>query len=129
MPSTCIHVFANGSLFFSIVYICIGTSQVAPVVKNLPANAGDIGDSGLIPGLGRYAGGGHGNPLQCLAWRMDKKALWATVYWVTKSRTPLKRPSPHTHTCVSRLLYSSVLFIFFVRLLTNTSVISISWLL
>ena len=50
MPSTCIHVFANGSLFFSIVYICIGTSQVAPVVKNLPANAGDIGDSGLIPG-------------------------------------------------------------------------------
>ena len=34
------------------------------VVKNLPANAGDIRDSGLIPGLGRSPGGGHGNPLQ-----------------------------------------------------------------
>ena len=34
------------------------------VVKNLPANAGDIRDVGLIPGLGRSPGGGHGNPLQ-----------------------------------------------------------------
>ena len=33
-------------------------------VKNLPANAGDIRDVGLIPGLGRSPGGGHGNPLQ-----------------------------------------------------------------
>ena len=39
------------------------TSQVALVVKNLPANAGDIRDSGLILGLGRSPGGGHGNPL------------------------------------------------------------------
>ena len=39
-------------------------SQVALVVKNLPASAGDIRDSGLIPGLGRSPGGGHGNPLQ-----------------------------------------------------------------
>ena len=41
-----------------------GTSEVALVVKNLPANAGDIRDTGLIPGLGRSPGGGHGNPLQ-----------------------------------------------------------------
>ena len=34
------------------------------VVKNPPANAGDTGDTGLIPGLGRSPGGGHGNPLQ-----------------------------------------------------------------
>ena len=34
------------------------------VVKNPSANAGDIGDVGLIPGLGRFPGGGHGNPLQ-----------------------------------------------------------------
>ena len=40
------------------------TSQVAMVVKNPPANAGDIRDSGLIPGLGRSPRGGHGNPLQ-----------------------------------------------------------------
>ena len=35
------------------------------MVKNLPANAGDIRDRGLIPGLGGSPGGGHGNPLQC----------------------------------------------------------------
>ena len=34
------------------------------VVKNPPANAGDARDSGLIPGLGRFPGGGHSNPLQ-----------------------------------------------------------------
>ena len=33
------------------------------MVKNPPANAGDIRDSGSIPGLGRFSGGGHGNPL------------------------------------------------------------------
>ena len=39
-------------------------SQVAPVVKNLPANAGDTRDMGSIPGLGRSPGKGNGNPLQ-----------------------------------------------------------------
>ena len=34
------------------------------MVKNLPTNAGNVRDVGLIPGLGRYPGGGHGNPLQ-----------------------------------------------------------------
>ena len=34
------------------------------MLKNLPANAGDIRDAGSIPGLGRFPGGGHGNPLQ-----------------------------------------------------------------
>ena len=38
-------------------------SQVALVVKNLPASAGDVRVSGLIPGSGRSPGGGHGNPL------------------------------------------------------------------
>ena len=37
---------------------------MALVVKNLPANAGDVRDAGSIPGLGRSPGGGHGNPLQ-----------------------------------------------------------------
>ena len=41
-------------------------SQAAPVVKNLPANAGDTRDTGLIPGSGKSPGGGHGNPLQFL---------------------------------------------------------------
>ena len=35
------------------------------MVKNLPANAGDVRDMGSIPGSGRSPGGGHGNPLQC----------------------------------------------------------------
>ena len=39
-------------------------SQVAPVVKNPPANAGDARDVGLIPGLGKSSGVGKGNPLQ-----------------------------------------------------------------
>ena len=39
-------------------------SQVVLVIENLPANAGDVGDSGLIPGSGTSPGGGHGNPLQ-----------------------------------------------------------------
>ena len=37
---------------------------MALVVKNLPANAGDVREEGLIPGLGRSPGGGHGNTLQ-----------------------------------------------------------------
>ena len=39
-------------------------SQVVLVVKNLPTNARDAGHVGSIPGLGRFLGGGHGNPLQ-----------------------------------------------------------------
>ena len=45
-------------------------SQVALGVKNLLANAGDLRDVGLILGLGRSSGGGHGNTLQFLAWRI-----------------------------------------------------------
>ena len=48
--------------------------QVALVVKNLPASAGDIRDAGSIPGSGRYLGGRHGNPLQysCLENNTDR---------------------------------------------------------
>ena len=53
-----------------------GASQVAQVVKNPPANAGDIRDARLIPGSGRSPGGGHGNLLQysCLENAMDRGA-------------------------------------------------------
>ena len=56
--------------------------------KEFACNAGDLG---LIPGLGRSPGGGHGNPLQysCLENPMDSGAWWATVQGVTKSRTRL----------------------------------------
>ena len=42
----------------------LGTSQGGSVVKNLAANAGDKGNLGSIPGLGRSPGGGNGNPLK-----------------------------------------------------------------
>ena len=50
------------------------------MVKNLPANAGDAEDAGLIPGLGWFPGGGNGNPLQysCQENPMDRGAWWAT---------------------------------------------------
>ena len=57
------------------------------MVKNLSANAGDIRDSGSIPGLGRSPGGGHGNPLEysCLENPMDRGAWQAIVHRVTES--------------------------------------------
>ena len=54
------------------------------MVKNLPANAGDVRDSGLIPESGRSPGGEHGNPLQYsyLENAMDRGAWWATIHGV-----------------------------------------------
>ena len=76
-----------------------GASQVALVVKNPPANAGDLRDVGSIPGSGRSHGGGHGNPLQysCLENPMGRGAWWATVHGVAKSQTQLNQLSIHTH--------------------------------
>ena len=57
------------------------------MLKNPPANAGDTGDAGLIPGSGRSPGGGNGNPLQysCLGNPMGRGAWRATVHEVTES--------------------------------------------
>ena len=53
------------------------------MIKNPPANVGDIRDRSLIPGLGRSLGGGHGNPLQsCLENPTDRGVCWATVHRV-----------------------------------------------
>ena len=61
------------------------------MVKNLPANAGDIGEAGLILGLGRSPGEGKGNPLQnsCLENSMDRGVWQDPVHGVTKSQTRL----------------------------------------
>ena len=66
-----------------------GTSQV---VKNPPANAGDTGDAGSIPGSGRSPEGGDGNPFQysCLKNTMGRGAWWALVHGVARSQTQLK---------------------------------------
>ena len=47
-----------------MVTLRAGVSQVSLVVENLPTNAGDLRDTGSVTGLGRFPGGGHGNPLQ-----------------------------------------------------------------
>ena len=70
---------------------CINTwvraCQVALVVKNPPANAGDIRDMGSFPGSGRSPGGEHGNPLRysCLENLMDREVWQATVGGVERS--------------------------------------------
>ena len=62
------------------------------MVKNLPANAGDVRDVALIPGLGISPGGRNGKPLQysSLENPMGRGAWWATVHRVAKSQTQLK---------------------------------------
>ena len=59
------------------------------VVKNLPANAGNVREVSSIPGSGRFPGGGYGNPLQCSCLKnpMDRGAWWTTVHGDAKSQT------------------------------------------
>ena len=69
------------------------------VVKNLPANTGDAGDVGSIPGLGKSPGGGNSNPLQysCLGNPMDRGAWSITFHGVSKSRTQLSMQTIKTY--------------------------------
>ena len=57
------------------------------MVKNVPANAGDVRDAGLILGLGRSPEEGNDNPLLCLENPMDRGAWWAMVHRFTKLDT------------------------------------------
>ena len=68
-----------------------GASLVVQMVKKNKSSACNVGDLGSIPGLGRYPGGGNGNPLQysCLRNPRDRGAWWTTVHGVTKSWTQL----------------------------------------
>ena len=61
-------------ILFSYLWLFPWTSQVVPVIKNPPANAGNIRDVSLTHGLGRSPGEGHGNPLQysCLENPMER---------------------------------------------------------
>ena len=65
------------------------TSQVVQLVKNPPANVGDIRDVGSIPRFERSPGRGNGNPLQCSCLEncMDRGAWQVTVHGVTESNT------------------------------------------
>ena len=70
-------------------------SQVAQVVKNLPANAGDTGDEGSIPGLRRSPARANSNPFQypCLGNPMGRGAWWGTVDGVAESQMRMSIPS------------------------------------
>ena len=79
----------------------LGTSQGGSVVKNLAANAGDKGNLGSIPGLGRSPGGGNGNPLKysCLKNPMNRGASQAMVQRDgCKEMDTTKHTHTHTHT-------------------------------
>ena len=79
----------------------LGASQVALVVKNPPATAGDISKHRFNPwGPGKCPGEGNGNPPQysCLENPMDRGTLQAVVHRVKKSWTLLKQLSIHIHT-------------------------------
>ena len=71
------------------------------MVKNPPANAGDVGDKGSAPGWGRVSGEGYGNPLQysCLGNPMDRGAWRATVHSIAESWTRLKQLSTVVAEC------------------------------
>ena len=61
------------------------------MVKNPPANAGDAGDTGWIPGSGRSSGEGDGHPLQCscLGSPMDRGVWQATLHGIAESQIGL----------------------------------------
>ena len=68
------------------------------MVKTLPANAGDSGDSGSIPGVGRSPRGGNGNPFHysCLENPVDRGAWWATVLGIVRvGRDLVIKPPSH----------------------------------
>ena len=81
------------------------------MVKNPPANAGDSGDTGPIPGLGRSPGGGHGNSLQysCLENPMDRGAWWATVHGVPES--DMTEDTHLLHSLAFDVIFSEVSYI------------------
>ena len=88
-------VMGPGAMIFVLSNYLLGTglsmeaSYMTLVVKNPPANGGDIRDADSIPGSGRSPGGGHGNPLQhsYLENPMDCGAWWVTDHGVTKFDT------------------------------------------
>ena len=93
-----VYIISTSAL--KVIKVLSWASQAALVVKNSPANAGDIRQVGSIPGSGWSPGGGNGNPLQysCLENPMDRGAWRATVHGVTQSQTRLRdlacAPSP-----------------------------------
>ena len=99
---------------FVTLWAAAWASQVALVVKNLPANAGDMRDLGPVPGLGRSPGEGNGNPLQCSCLENPtEESGVATVRGVTRV--------PHSYTT-----FTSAFFMVQLSHLSMTKGISIA---
>lgn len=98
----------------SYTYIPTWASLVVLASKNLPANAGDVRDAGLIPGLRRSPGGGHSNPLQycCLENPRDRGAWQVTVHRVTKSNLATTEAIQHACTHIPTYSYISITVIY-----------------
>ena len=107
------------------MYVCVHMGfPGGSVVKNLPANARDVGS---IPRLGRSPGRGNSNPLQCSCWDnpIDRGPWWATVHGVTKSWTWLStRAFMCVYLCMCVCIY---IFLTLVKK-TVTNLFSLKWL-
>ena len=117
------------------MYVCVcvcvlyihPASKVALMVKNLMANAnaGDVRDTGSIPGLGRSSGEGNGNPLQysCLENPMDRGTWWTTVHRVKKSWIRLKQLSMQgrIHSSTDRYLSFTERYFRFVAIINSAA--------
>ena len=95
------------------IYVCVYThmyrvSLVAELVKNLPANAGDTREAGLIPGLGRSLGGGYGDPVQhsCLENPHGQRSLVGCSPWGREESDTTELICMHTYTCITESLCS-----------------------
>ena len=120
---------------YSTVYICVCVcvlyihlaSKVALMVKNLMANAnaGDVRDTGSIPGFERSSGEGNGNPLQysCLENPMDRGTWWTTVHRVKKSWIRLKQLSRQgcIHSSTDRYLSFTERYFQFVAIINSAA--------
>ena len=84
------------------------------MIKNLPANAGDTGDVGLVPGSGRSPGVENGNLLHfsCLEDSMDRVAWWATVCRLAKNLDMTKHISMHSLRGIHYLFTVNILNLF-----------------
>ena len=94
----CLCLNPHLTIFFWATLIVIKSYPCGSVVKNPPANAGDIKDAGLIPESGRSPGRRNGNPLQysCLENLMGREAWWTTAHGATQSQKWLSdRESMH----------------------------------
>ena len=101
--SKCIHLFQHQALNNPsfLQYYLIRASHVTPGVKNLPANAGDRRDVGLIPGWGRSPEVGNGALLQhsCLENPVDRGACQAAVHGASESDATGRTYFPCSRKC------------------------------